>query len=191
MNGPPASTRQSARAQDETLSGVVIYQDQTTRDRAIRLCDHLMQTFWADLTLNFSWWKFDYLSEPRISRLAADATAGADLVIFSTHAGRELPPHVESWIESWLQRRENRTAALVALVGLAADPFKGITPIHTYLRDVAQRARMDYLPQIIEDPACRMSASVENITNRAEKVTSVLDDILHHAPVPPRWGINE
>lgn len=179
------------REYEERLSGVVVYQDRTTRDRAIRLCDHLIETFWSDLALEFSWWKFDYLREPGISRLAAEAAARADLILFSAHASKELPPHVESWIESWLKRRENRTAALVALIGLAADPLKGMTPVHIYLREVAQRAQMDYLPQVLDDPAVRFNVSVETINNRAEKVTSVLDDILHHNPTPPRWGINE
>lgn len=191
MNSTLTIPDEASRGADETFSGVVIYEDTATRDRAIHLCDSLVRNFWSDLSIEFTWWKFDYLRDAEISRLAAEAAAPADLVLFSAHARKELPPSVESWIESWLRRREDRPAALVALIGLATDQFKGLSPIHIYLRDVAERARMDYLPHVLQTFGERTDVSTEAIASRAGKVTALLDGILQHSPAPSRWGINE
>jgi hypothetical protein len=191
MNGTLTEADKPGQGSEEKLAGVVIYENKATRDRAIQLCDSLVRNFWSDLSLEFTWWKFDYLHDPEISRLAAEAAARADMILFSAHARRELPPPVKSWIESWLRRREKRSAVLIALVGLATDQFKGLSPIHIYLREIAERGEMDYLPHVLQTVTERADISTEAITNRAEKVTSVLDGILQYHPVPSRWGINE
>ena len=98
---------------------------------------------------------------------------------------------VKSWIESWLPIREPGFGVLVAMIGTDADRLKGLSPIHVYLREAAQQANMDYLPQVIDAPLGKLDTSIETITKRAEKVTSLLDDILHRPPTPLRWGINE
>jgi len=77
------------------------------------------------------------------------------------------------------------------MVGTEADRFRGMSPIHVYLREAAQRASMDYLPQVIDAPLGTLENSIETIANRAEKVTSLLDGILHRPPTQLRWGINE
>ncbi len=191
MNGTLIIPEEADHGTEEKLSGVVIYEDRTTRDRAIQLCDGLVRSFWSDLHMEFTWWKFDYLCDIEISRIAVEAAAHADLVLFSAHARRQLPPAVESWIESWLRRRETRSAVLVALIGLANDQIQGLSPIHTYLREVAERAQMDYLPHVLYSGAERGDISTAAIADRAEKVTAVLDGILQHNPAPSRWGINE
>lgn len=191
MNNTLTMPGEASQAPEEKLSGVVIYEDRTTRDRAIQLCDGLVRNFWSDLSLEFTWWKFDYLRDVEISRIAVEAATRADLVLFSAHARRQLPAAVESWIESWLRRKETRSAVLVALIGLASDQIQGLSPIHIYLREVADRAQMDYLPHVLQSVAERADISTEAITDRAEKVTAVLDGILQHHPVPSRWGINE
>jgi hypothetical protein len=191
MNGALTIPEETDRSSEEKLSGVVIYEDKTTRDRAIQLCDSLVRNLWSDLSLEFTWWKFDYLRDAEISRIAVEAATHADVVLFSAHARRQLPSAVESWIESWVQRREKRPAVLVALIGLATDQFKGLSPIHIYLRAVAERAQMDYLPHVLHTVSERADISAAAITDRAEKFTSVLDGILQHHPAPSRWGINE
>jgi len=169
----------------------VVYEDTATRDRAVLLCDHLVNNLWEDLDFELSWWKFDYLREPLIVAEATEAAIRADLVIFSAHAARELPPAVESWIETWTVRRDNPEGALVALIGMGSDLLKGVCPIHVYLREVAQRARMDYLAAPPEALSAGIASSVESIVQRAETVTSVMDRILQQAKPPSHWGINE
>lgn len=171
--------------------GVVVYEDQPTRDRALRLCDELIRKFWHDLEMDFSWWRFDYLRDADLARLAADAAVNADLVIFSACGAKELPPPVRLWIDSWVDRRMNRPNALVALIGVADDPVKGLTPIHVYLREIARQAGMEYLSHVTDASTVRLDTSMNGIARRAGEVTTLLDKMLHRPTIPPRWGINE
>lgn len=176
---------------DGVFSAVIAYEDATTRDRAMQVCERLVQRFWKDMEFDFKWWRFDFLRDAGFARQAARQAAGSDLIVFSAHAGRELPGIVEKWIETWLPWRGRRDGVLVAMIGTAEDQLRGLIPIQVYLRQVAQRANMDYLSQAVGASVNELNTSIETITRRAEKVTSLLDGILHHATIPPRWGINE
>jgi len=175
----------------EVFSALIAYEDSTTRNRAMQICDRLVQKFWKDVEFDFSWWRFDFLGDTGIVKAAGNAAARSELILISAHAGRELPAPVQGWIETWLPRREPGKGVLVAMIGTGEDRLKGLTPIHVYLREAAQRANLDYLPQVMDVALGKLDASFETITKRAQKVTSLLDNILHRSPVPPRWGINE
>jgi hypothetical protein len=170
---------------------VVVYEDQPTRDRALGLCDDLIRKFWSDLDVEFSWWRFDYLGDADLASQAADAAIKADLVIFSAHSAKELPLPVRSWIDLWVNRTMNRPNALVALIGVSDDQFKGLTPIHVYLREIAQQAGMDYLSHVSDALIAGLDTSTDGIARRAREVTTLLDQMLHRPLVPSRWGINE
>ena len=175
----------------DSFSAVVLYEDHATRDHAMEICDRLVHKFWADVEFEFSWWRFDFLNDSALADDAVRLAARSELILLAAHAGRELPPPVMSWIEGWLPIREPGFGALVAMIGTEADRLKGLSPIHVYLREAAQRANMDYLPQVIDGPLGKFDASIETISKRAEKVTTLLDNILHRPPTPLRWGINE
>jgi hypothetical protein len=184
---PHVGKRPSASA----CAVVVAYEDTATRDRAMLLCDHLVERLWEDIDLEISWWTFDYLRDPQIAADAASAADAADLVIFSAHPDHLLPPAVKSWIETWAVSREDRESALVALIARADEPIAGVSPTHLYLRSVAQRARMDYLADLPDALSDQIQDPVEAIMHRAVTVTSVMDRILHQASPPSHWGINE
>jgi len=188
---PKAKAVESMADPEEALSALVVYEDAITRNRAMDICDRLVRKFWSDMEFVFSWWRSDFLRDAQFATEAARVAAGSDLIFFSAHAGRELPSYVETWIETWLPERGKRNGVLVAMIGTVDDQIKGLTPIHVYLREVAQRANMDYLPQVVDAPLNQLNASIETITRRAEKVTSLLDGILHRPVIPTRWGINE
>jgi hypothetical protein len=173
------------------FSAIVLYEDIVSRERAMELCDRLVHKFWAEVEFEFSWWRFDFLHDSALAGDAVRLAARSELILLAAHAGRELPPPVRSWMEGWLPIREPGFGALVAMIGTDADQLRGLSPIHVYLREAAQRANMDYLPQVIDAPLSTLDTSIDTIANRAEKVTSLLDDILHRPPTPLRWGINE
>jgi len=175
----------------EVFSVLISYEDSTTRDRAMRVCDRLMEKFWKDVEFDCNWWRFDFLRDLGIVDAAAHSAARADLILVSAHAGRELPPAVQKWIETWLPLRKSGGGVLGAMIGTGEDHYRGLTPIHVYLREAARRANMDFLSQMIDAPLGRLDGSIERITNRAEKVTSLLDNILHRPSNPLHWGINE
>ena len=175
----------------DLFSAIVLYEDLATRHRAMQICDRLVHRFWADVEFDFSWWRFDFLHDSALAGDAVHLAARSELILLAAHAGRELPAAVKNWIESWLAIREPGFGVLVAMIGTEADRLRGLSPIHVYLREAAQRANMDYLPQVVDAPLGMLDTSIETIAKRAEKVTSLLDDILHRPPTPLRWGINE
>lgn len=196
MNNLPETTPvgrsdEGAGAGSEAIAALVAYEDPATRDRALRLCDRLMERFWKDVEFDFSWWRFDFFTDPAMVDAAASAAAHSHLVLVSAHARRELPSPVQRWVEAWLPRRHSLPGVLAALIGTEQDELHGLTPIHVYLRETAQRAQMDYLPGTVDVPLGKWDGSIEPITRRAQKMTSLLDNILHRPKAPDHWGINE
>jgi hypothetical protein len=175
----------------ETFAIVVVYEDTSTRDRCIRICDHLETELGREIDFVFSWWKFDYLGDPFLSAEATAAAAQSDMVIVSAHAGGKLPSTVEAWIEAWTAKRNGKPGALVALVGMVEDPMTGLTPRHYYLKNVAERVGMDYLHQeVVVLPEVEYE-SIENVLRRAEQRTPLMEQILQQQQPMRHWGINE
>ena len=50
---------------------VVIYDDPTTRARALTACDYLVSQHWENVELDFYWWRTDFLDDANMSRAAA------------------------------------------------------------------------------------------------------------------------
>ncbi len=170
---------------------VVAYEDTHTRNRALHLYDHLAQQLLDDYDFKCSWWKFDHLTNATLRQQAADSAAEANMIVLSLHARSELLPIHKSWIEDWLPRRDNRKAALVALLAGVDRPESEAGPMLTYLQKTARLARMDFFTHAFDLPRSDRELSVEEITERARAVTPLLQDILHHKMPAPRWGINE
>ena len=109
----------------------------------------------------------------------------------SLHARPELLPVHRTWIEDWLPRRDNRKAALVALIAGDGEPESQAAPMLAYLQRAARLARMDFFNHAFDLPRPERELSVQQITERARAVTPLLQDILHQRMPIPRWGINE
>jgi hypothetical protein len=157
---------------------VVIYQDSKCRDHAVAFCDALASRFWPTHGINITWYSFDSVQEPTT---VADSTAkaiNAGLIVFSTHPGGEFPIDVILWIQKWSSKRGEREGALVGLMDPAA--IQGVADDkHVYLRNVARHAGMDYLTRMPDTITRGIPDSLESYSQRAERITSVLDEILH------------
>jgi hypothetical protein len=170
----------------ETWSIVVVCEDELTHSQAVSVWDRLIKQFWAEIEFDFHWCQFANLLDPSNALDAANAAARADLIVLSTHAGEELPEHVTSWIETWLDKRENREGALIALVGREQEPSTGAMAKHLYLREVAHRANMDFLSEIPTSIRRGIPESPEWFNERAGQVGSTLGDILSRTDTPTR-----
>jgi hypothetical protein len=164
-----------------TWSIVVIYENTETRASAMAFCDSLLEQFWVDSGLDVGWWSFETLQQASSARKAADKARKADWIICAPHSAGDMPEHVCAWVESWLDRRGDHEGTLVGLI-----PESHSAEKHVYLRSVAHRAGMDYLTQLPEALSQPITDARDSFTERAHQVTSVLDDILHHAGTPPR-----
>ena len=163
---------------------VVIFENDRARNDAVRFSDSLVERFWSKYDFEIGWWSYESLAEPQGARHAAEAVREADLVIFAASKEGSMPAELREWIESWAEQRGEREGALIDLI--ASDPECGEK--HFYLREVAHRARMDYLTQIPQHIPRFIAESIEAYNDRAERVTSVLDEILHHHPAPPQMS---
>jgi hypothetical protein len=173
----------------EIFSAVVVYEDRATRDRVLDVSRHMEAQVGDEIELRFSWWRFDFLTDPKLAEQAATAASVADMLLVSAHPGRGLPGAFTQWVETWLPKRNYRESVLVALIGSEQD-----SPDNTaleYLRGIATRARMDYLAKPLPLPA----ASFENLKDSKHEHSGarspVAEAIYKHPRPPSHWGINE
>src|SRR4030095_7937081 len=96
------TSRKEVIEQGEIFSVFVLYEDVTARNRAIRICDHLLNEFESELCFDFSWWKFLFLEERTLAAFASKKACEANMIIVSADAGKEFPWAVEHWMESWV-----------------------------------------------------------------------------------------
>jgi hypothetical protein len=162
-----------------TWSVAVLYDDVEAREAATVFCDQLVQKFWAEFQFDVSWWPFTAAKEPRAAKEAAKKAAQAELLIFAPHPDREIPPELVDWVELWLTLRGRREGAM-ARTGTASTHAGARNEL--YLRNVAHRAGVDYLTDVPQTIRESIPESPESCTARAEQMTSVLDEILHHSP---------
>jgi len=165
---------------------IVAYENNTTREHAVRFCEKLGAQYRSKVELEINWWSFALLKEPPTAGQAAQGAACAEMVVLAMGGAGDLPPETKRWLESWVSNRCRREGALVGLV--QREPGAGDIPSlkEVYLRNIAHRAGMDYLLDVAPTIARAMPDSLDSYTHRAAQVTSVLDDILRrHPPVPP------
>ena len=175
---------------DERFLAIILHEDEVTLERVERICEHLVGEF-EDTPFDCYLIRFDELSDLRLAQVAAALASQADLVVFSAHAGRELPDATKNWIETWLPTKNLSDSALAALVGLPEDEQKGITPIHVYLREIAARGHMQFLSQVITAPGEVETFTRERLLERRETITPTLRNLLQTELIPQHWGINE
>ena len=173
------------REPEELWSVLVLYDDAPTRQRAMKVCDHLVHQFWSDVEFKFHWWRTDFLEDDAMAATAATDAANADFVVVSCSSERELSPFVRNWFEAWIAQREGREGAFVDLT--ETDTASAAHGQHkkNFLRNVARRAAMDYLTKVPASITGKLPDSVESVDLRAGQITTVLDDILHQPPPPP------
>lgn len=168
---------------------VVVFEDATTRGQAVEVCDHLVERFWTDCDLAVSWLSCEMLGEPALARDALQKAAEADLLIFAVGSQEEVPLPVREWIETWLSLRGEREGALMDLFGKETEAEEAPAARHGYLRRVAHRGGMDYLSREPQMLSLSFSDSLDWYSARAERVSSVLDEILHTRGAPPQMVI--
>ena len=166
-------------------SVVVVYEDAASRERAVTFCDLLVSRFWAKCEFNVSWWSFALLDQAVAAKDAGERAARADLIVFSATPEGDFPLPVKAWVESWLNQRGDREGMLAGLMEPVAGADDREGEKHHYLRNAAHHGALDYLTQVPQDISRSIPDSLDSYTERADQMTSLLDDILHQQPPPP------
>ena len=162
-----------------TWSVAVVYEDEQTREAAVDFCDHLVERFWAKGGFDVSWWSFSQLREPLSAREATAKTRAADLVVVALQPAGKFDAYVQALVETGLSQRAEREGALVGLLGAAMESSVSAIEKEIYLRNLAHRVGMDYLKRLPPGLAYCDPDSGQSYTERADQITSVLDEILH------------
>ncbi len=130
------------------LSMVIVYEDFPARLRMQKVLWMLTRKFSRQHDFTCSWYGFDDLKNFRLAAKAHVAATAADLVLFSVNVETEPPETVKAWVESWIELKGTQDAALAALLNKKRSvPHK--TSSWKYLNQIAQRAGMSFLPEII------------------------------------------
>src|SRR5262249_19981474 len=160
-----------------TWSIVVVYGSADDRAQAVKVCDHLVERFWAQCEFAVDWWSLAMIENPELATSAVEKAAQTDLLIFA--AQEPLPQSLFEWIDSWLKLRGERDGALINL--LKGDEA---AESHIYLRHAAHRGGMDYLTNEPETICWAFPESPESYTSRAHQTSSLLDEMLKTQRVP-------
>ena len=168
----------------KTLTIVVIHDNSAGRVQATLACDRLVERFWSECEFEVNWWPCDILSQHHSATEAMSKAITADIILFAFQSATELPNAVKEWIETWLSQRGEREGALVDLASRADQAHETAANRHFYLRQVAHRGGMDYLTREPQNLTWSCPDSLDAFAARADKMTTVLDQILHTETVP-------
>ncbi|MEW6305958.1 MAG: hypothetical protein AB1705_20985 [Verrucomicrobiota bacterium] len=123
---------------------VLAYADMETAKRGKQVHDRLVAELGNECTFILRLWKFDVLRDAKLRAQAAKEAADANMLIISTHGGRDLPRAVKSWVRTSLKEKRESPAALVALLEGRNDPPKGPRSVRAYLCKQAVRHKLDF-----------------------------------------------
>jgi hypothetical protein len=159
---------------------VVIYENPAIREQAVNFCERLAEEQ-KSAAMELNWWPFHLLGHPVTGVSAVQKACHADVIVFAMDARGDLPEEIKLWIEQWLNKRGEREGALVGLL-IREEPQAMASFREIYLRHVARRAGMDYLSQMAPTAQKAIPDSIDSFSERAGRVTAVLDNILHKHP---------
>lgn len=145
-NTIPARSQESSSSSRRWLHVAVLYGDPTSRDRAAQAERRLISTLAPIVDLRFAWSSIKCLFHPGVLPLATRALRTADIILFSITAGENLPLPVRAWLETELSGRNGVSCALLALIEPATTRREQPSPLHTFLRELAQQCGFDFLP---------------------------------------------
>jgi len=161
---------------------IVIYETAAGREKALGFCDQLTVLHRADAEFEVQWLSFAQLNGPRPAGETIEQAATADWLVFAVDSAGDFPHNLKLWMERWLGKRSDREGTLVGLICGASNPCELACLKEVHLRHVAHRAGMDYLTQMPPLTQWADAGSLATIGDRADRVTAVLDQILHTAP---------
>src|SRR5262245_44329722 len=173
------------RTTPEACAVAVVYDNDSARNLAIHVCDTLSQTFIGDLDFEVSWWRFNYLADPLIAGVAAQAAAKADLILVILDT-ENIRAEVQAWFDGWLSHREVTGGALV--VGRSSGASNDTSATDAYLRLAAERAHLDFVPLFASSSGTRLEDRLREDQAFSDPAAWDRPDRNYHSS---GWGINE
>lgn len=165
-----------------------MYEDFAAGRRANETCSFLLSQLGDEFELRCGMWKFEILRNAKLAEMAAAEALEADVIIVAAHESSLLPIELTSWIDHWLPLRHERTTALIALIDGNLNPMRVTPPAYSYLEEVAAKAKMDFLPQVIASSGVSVPSQSTGLPPEAR--SAGLEELMPRTP-ERHWGINE
>lgn len=173
---------------------VVVFQDPLTRQWATDALERVSDVLCREQG-RLRFWRMDDLVQPLIADAAIRAAADATILIVALRDVALPPPSLCVWNEGWLARRPPATGLLVSIVGVHPRCSDHIVQLDEYLRAIALRGSLDYLPRkFLLPPEAVSEFDFESLADRARVTTQIMGEILHQGKYTrdhQHWGINE
>lgn len=171
----------------QPLRVVIAYDDAAAGKRAMRTMGNLTKGLADEIKLQPLPWRFDLLADTDWFRVAASDAVNADILIIATSSAKPLPDAVGRWVEDAISQKRGTSAAVVALFGPEENPDElGSSRLHG-IQTAAERAGLDFFAP---GPRHELDGDIARIHQRAEMVTPLLDEILHHQQPAPFRNAN-
>ncbi len=168
-------------------SVLVLYENPAARERAVQCCEQLVGASELVPRPVVGWYSFEDLVVPANADAVILAAVPVDLVAFAVSSLGDFPDEIKVWMEHWLARRGDREGVLVGLILEDGGSSSGVACFkEIYLRHLAHRAGMDYLSHLPGQFVRPIPDSLDSFSQRAGRITPVLDEILHTHLVPPK-----
>ena len=197
MQLPLGAKEKAVALEEPTATGlgiVVIFQDPLMRQWATEVWERVSEVLCSEGG-GLRFWRMDDLMHPQVAEAAIGAAAEASILMVALRDVAVPPPILCVWNEGWLAQRKALTGLLVSMVGIHPRSAGQKPYLEEYLRAIAMRGGLDYLPRERRLPPDAISAfDLESIADRANATTQVLGEILQKSRYPSdhqHWGINE
>lgn len=170
-----------------TFKVVIAYEDFETGKHAKRTYDFLVENLGRECQLSNEMWKFEVLRIPKLREMAAKDATHADILLISSHGGRDLPDEVKHWLECWLQA----PGEPLAVVALFDRPREQTLAVRAYLADVARRANTAFFAQPDDWPQQHPGDLLPFLSRRPDlkqgELFTTLAGVVQQEQAVPHW----
>lgn len=140
LSAAPSQPREGPLA---VLSALIAYDTLAAEQNAFHVLSNIVADHQHEFDFQARPWRFDLLADPDWRNLAAVEAIDVDLLIISTATAPVLPQSIRTWLTACTARKQNRSGALVALLG----PPPGSGPSASdleFLREAATDAGLEF-----------------------------------------------
>jgi hypothetical protein len=149
--------RRFPEMRNPVISIVAVYEHDLNLNRAQLMQEELTRRLGHSFNFSVSWWKLKSLWHPKMLRVAADAVAQADIILFALLSGGELPQTLTKWLEETLQHGAPHRVSLLALLETGGMIVPRLSSAEIYLSRLARQAGLDCLCYSDSVPLARVN----------------------------------
>jgi hypothetical protein len=149
-------TSSSISSRKSAVKIFVVYDSDLSRDRARQMENDLGRRLGCSFDFSVSSWKLKSLWHPKMVRMAADAAAKAEIILFSLVSGGELPQAVKNWLGNVLINNPAHKVCLLALLETGGTFGPRLSPAEVYVSNLSSKIGVDCLCYSDSIPLARL-----------------------------------